>query len=211
MNAVVIAGLLAAFRFSQPEGWTDLSRCPDEATLKALPEDVRTDAERICSTNDGGITFAVDLRHVDENAVASFNAVVLSGAPVVDEAAAKKMADGFVDVAARKGEKLDVVEAKAVALSGQPGAQLRFLRTYRSDRMDVFIVPHQGSTAMLTFIAPISRYEEYEPIFSSVANSVVAPEEMTPQLKIIAFVSVLFGAAVGFFVFVARKRRRRKS
>lgn len=211
MNGLLVATLLASFRFSNPEGWTDLSRCADEQTLKALPEEVQDDARRACGTQDGGIAFAVDLRHLDENAVATFSAVIVSGAPVIDDAVATKMAEGFVNVAARKGEKLELVEARAEPLSGQKGARLRFLRTHRGDRMDVYVVPHAQQTALLTFVTPISRYEEYQPVFATVANDVIAtppPDEFTTPLKIIAFLSVVSGAALGFYLLVIRRRRR---
>lgn len=202
MNALLTALLLGGFRFTTPEGWTDGCAAPREA----LPEEVRADAERLCASRDGGTLFAVDLRHVDENAVATFNGVVLNGAPALEDGGVQRIADGFVALAARKGEKLELVEAAP----HPPGAKLRFLRSYRSDRMDVFVIPHEGETAMLTFIAPIGRYEEYAPVFAATASNVIAPpeEQFTPALKVIAFVSVLFGAGLGFLLM---RRRRRKA
>lgn len=131
--ALLTTALLGAFQFQTPEGWTDLTKCADEATLSALPEDVANDARLMCG-----------------------------------------------------------------------------------DRMDVFVVPHAGSTAMLTFIAPIAQYEEYQPVFAAVANDVVAasegkvkPEGLTAPLKFLAFGSVCGGAAAGYYLLVVRRRKRK--
>lgn len=86
--ALLTTALLGAFQFQTPEGWTALSRCADEATLRALPEDVANDARLMCGGDDAGVkpqaALAVDLRRVDDKSVATFNAVVLNGEPVIN-------------------------------------------------------------------------------------------------------------------------------
>lgn len=217
MNAALVALLLAAFRFKTPEGWTDLTRCPEQSALAKLPEAVRQDARRMCTPQDGGMpelkssaAFAVDLRRLEqENAVATMHAVVLSGAAKLDAGAPQAMAHGLAEAAARNGDKLELVDAVAVDIAAQRGAKLRFLRPYRSDRMDMYVVPHDGKTAMITFIAPIGRYEEYEGVFAATAHQAVVPDAFTPGLKLIAFASVCFGALLGYYSMVVRRRRRR--
>jgi hypothetical protein len=219
MNTLITAALLAAFRFKTPEGWTDLTHCPDEKTAASLPEDVAADVQRVCVSEDGGSStgrpvaaYAVDLRRVDEKAVATFTASVVDSAPTIDDTVAATMAQRIADVSARKGDKLELVEARAITIAGQKGARLRYLRRYRSDRLDVFVVPHEQSTAMLTFISPMAHYEEYEPVFAAVAdNAIEKQDEFTPGLKAIALVSVGLGALLGFYLFVARRRRKAAS
>ena len=217
MNGLLVAVLLSAFHFNTPEGWTDFSRCPDEAALMALPEAVAEDARRMCVPTDGGTPqmkssalFAVDLRRLEqENAVATMNVVVLPGAVKLDGGTAGVMARGLAEAAAKNGDKMEVVDAVLVDIGEQRGAKLRFLRPYRSDRLDMYVIPHDEQTAMLSFISPIARYEEYEPVFAVTAHQAVVPDPFTKGLKILAFVSVCFGALFGYYLFIGRRRRKR--
>lgn len=194
--------LLAAFHFAAPAGWTDA----DKVDAGSLPEAVRDDLSR-----GAHAFFAVDLRHLDENAVATYSATTVPGAAAAfDKPRADLIAQQLIDRAARKGEKLELVDADALRLGKVAAARVRFSRPFRSDRMDVFFLPAPEGTAVLTFIAPIERYGDYEAEFVKAATAATldvptAGRRETVALSGIALVGLLLTAVIMLF------RRRRAS
>lgn len=195
--------LLAAFQFPVPSGWTDLSKGVTDEQLQKLPPEIALEAQ---ATNRA--VYAVDLSHLDEKALATFTASVLPASPPIDFVRAKAMAEQFILVAERKGETLELVDAVPRKLGTSQGARLRFVRTDRNDRMDVFIIPTEDGTAILTFLAPLLKYDSYEQVFVDTAERSAPQPQFTLALKAIAFASVLLGAALGAFLLRRRRKKR---
>ncbi len=211
---------LFAFRFSIPEGWTELSRESPPASLEGVPSELVAEAR-----SGRFVVLAIDLAGAADGFGENFNAGVIQRAYVASEASSLEIEQAIVQQWARVGATARVLERSLVAIDGVPssrfvvdieappaaGGRLRQLQYY---------VPGGSSTAVLIYTARPETFGRYLPVFEASAARTTGAAEAPAARRVGSWLAgsplplvVLLGAAAGALTVVLltwlwRRRRR---
>lgn len=217
----------AAWKFTVPDGWADLS--PGKEVPKEVPEALATMAQ-------SGIyaAYAIDIQGGQDGFAENLNAVVNRRPLVADETTLKQYVAEFPAQAAREvpGATVTVREQGVAPIGGVPS--LRVVADIAAPSVTMrslqYIIPGGEETVALTYSATPETFDRYLPIFEAAAAKTegAAAAPMAAQIgnkllktgvsagdwqKIFTFGGKIIGAVVGVLVvlLLSRAAKRKKA